>query len=132
MGTELHIFKPGEDAPAGSCWPVFRLMDENGTFRNGLNDAFEFNSSETGASNTLSAASSTSKKISDLKEHPLPKLREYLKKSYPLHVDEIEQNDLLLPGKYAYEDTKSDDTLMRCYTQMVRLREMDNILQNAQ
>lgn len=24
--TELHIFKPGEDAPAGGCWPVFRLM----------------------------------------------------------------------------------------------------------
>lgn len=47
-------------------------------------------------------------------------------------MQEIEQNDLLLPGKYAYSDTKSDDTLMRCYTQMVRLREMDNILQNAQ
>jgi len=130
--TKLKIIKPGEDAPEGGCWPVFRLMDGNGTFRNGLNDGFEFHSSHSGESHGSSFNSSTMEKIPDSEEHSLPHLRESLKKMYPLHVNEIEQNALLVPGKYAYEDTKSDNTLLRCYTQMVRLREMDNILQNAQ
>lgn len=45
---------------------------------------------------------------------------------------QFEQNPLLHPAKFEYPDTESTNTLMRAYTLMIRLRQMDSILQNAQ
>ena len=45
---------------------------------------------------------------------------------------DFDQNPLLQPAKYAYPDTASSNTLLRAYTHMIRLRQMDSILQNAQ
>lgn len=102
-----------------------QLQDEDGTFRNGENDGYSFPPS------TIRTQQSSF--LSDLKDDfSLRNLRESLKDAYPLHADEVEQNRLLFPSKYPYADTDSDNTLHRAYTQMVRLREMDKILQNAQ
>jgi 2-oxoisovalerate dehydrogenase E1 component alpha subunit len=59
-------------------------------------------------------------------------LREKLKKETPIHTDIIDQSALLAPSVHPYPDIESQDTLLRAYTHMVRLREMDKILQNAQ
>jgi 2-oxoisovalerate dehydrogenase E1 component alpha subunit len=64
--------------------------------------------------------------------HDLDKLRRTLQLEYPLHAAEFDECSLLLPSKHNYPDTNSDNTLMRAYRQMIRLREMDTILQNAQ
>ena len=65
-------------------------------------------------------------------EHDLHELRTTLKELYPQHAAEFDSNLLLYPSQHNFPDTKSDNTLMRAYRQMVRLREMDTILQNAQ
>jgi 2-oxoisovalerate dehydrogenase E1 component alpha subunit len=62
----------------------------------------------------------------------LDALRAALCEIYPYHEDEFERNRLLLPAKNNYLDTQSTDTLARAHRHMVRLREMDKILQNAQ
>lgn len=62
----------------------------------------------------------------------LENLREELKKTYPNYAAEIDNNALLFPSRHNYADIESNDTLYRAYTQMIRLREMDKILQNAQ
>ena len=60
----------------------------------------------------------------------LHKLQTLLHNKYPLfHFD---QNPLLQSAKYEYPDTASTNTLLRAHTQMIRLRQMDTILQNAQ
>lgn len=51
---------------------------------------------------------------------------------YPAHAAQIDSSTLLRPAQYPYNDTQSTNTLLRAYRQMVRLREMDNILLNAQ
>jgi len=120
--TELRIVTPGEDTPAG-VWPVFRLMDEDGSFRDGTADGFRFakrNDRSHGASHV------------DKGSEALQNLRDELKALYPNHEAEIDGNGLLFPSLHPYADTNSVDTLARAYTQMARLREMDQILQNAQ
>lgn len=62
----------------------------------------------------------------------LDSLRKKLKKDYPRHTHSIDNAALLAPALHSYPDIDSNDTLLRAYTQMVRLREMDKILQNAQ
>lgn len=62
----------------------------------------------------------------------LDELRHSLRKAYPIQAEEIERSGLLQTAKHNYADTQSNDTLLRAYTQIVRLREMDKILQNAQ
>jgi 2-oxoisovalerate dehydrogenase E1 component alpha subunit len=60
----------------------------------------------------------------------LDNLRTLLHRQCPmLHLD---NNPLLQTAKFEYPDTASTNTLMRAYTQMIRLRQMDSILQNAQ
>lgn len=59
-------------------------------------------------------------------------LRQKLKKESPRHAYSIDNTALLAPAEHAYPDVETKDTLLRAYTQMVRLREMDKILQNAQ
>jgi 2-oxoisovalerate dehydrogenase E1 component alpha subunit len=46
--------------------------------------------------------------------------------------EEFEQNVLLQPSKNPFADTNTHNTLTRAYRQMVRLRQMDEILLNAQ
>lgn len=62
----------------------------------------------------------------------LDKLRDKLKQESPHHVYSINQSALLAPSINPYPDTATNDSLLRAYTQMLRLREMDKILQNAQ
>jgi 2-oxoisovalerate dehydrogenase E1 component alpha subunit len=62
----------------------------------------------------------------------LTDLRISLKHTYPNHAGEIEKNRLFRPSKFEYADTNSKDTLERAHRQMVRVREMDTILQNTQ
>lgn len=98
--------------------------DEDGTFRDGRSDGYKF----------------------DRKCHIVPKqdtlraglnplldsLRDKLKTESSYHTNSIDQSALLAPSIYPYPDIESNDSLLRAYTQMVRLREMDKILQNAQ
>ena len=62
----------------------------------------------------------------------LDSLREKLKRAFPRHAYSIDNSALLAPAVHTYPDVDSNDTLLRAYTQMARLREMDKILQNAQ
>lgn len=62
----------------------------------------------------------------------LDQLRETLCSIYPQHAAEFGRNRLLQPAQFNYADIESQDTLARAHRQMVRLREMDTILQNAQ
>ena len=65
-------------------------------------------------------------------EHDLSMLRSTLSSKYPYHFPEINNSILLQPSPTPYADTGSDNTLLRAQRQMIRLRQMDNILQNAQ
>jgi 2-oxoisovalerate dehydrogenase E1 component alpha subunit len=77
----------------------------------------------------MESDSSTPNSASD---HDLHDLRDSLKEMYPLHAHEFDNNELLVPSEHSFPDTQNDNTLMRAYRHMIRLREMDNILQNAQ
>lgn len=116
LTSVLRIVKPGEDAPRGT-WPVFRLMDEHGKFRDPAFDAASFGS-------TL--ASSPSPNQSQGAPQDLAELRAQLQQDYPFHAPEFEASTLLQESPHA------DNTLLKAHRQMVRLREMDTILQNAQ
>ena len=62
----------------------------------------------------------------------LDTLRDKLKQESPHHAHSIDHSALLAPSINPYPDTETNDSLLRAYTQMVRLKEMDKILQNAQ
>jgi 2-oxoisovalerate dehydrogenase E1 component alpha subunit len=62
----------------------------------------------------------------------LAALRTHLAEAYPYQADEVEASGLLYSSDYPFADTKSTNTLLRAHRQMVRLRAMDTILQNAQ
>jgi 2-oxoisovalerate dehydrogenase E1 component alpha subunit len=66
------------------------------------------------------------------KAKDLDALRSLLSKVYPFHQEEFKSCALLHSAKHPFADTKSDNTLLRAHRQMIRLREMDNILLNAQ
>lgn len=124
--SDLHIVDPShEDAPRGT-WPVFRIMDEDGSLRDGKTDAFVFD--ETLLRDTPECEPAPSSGTNEA----LQALRVELKKTFPKHKQEIERNGLLFPSIHDYADIGSNDSLRRAYIQMVRLREMDQILQNAQ
>lgn len=126
--SRLHIVTPKEDTPRG-IWPIFRIMDEDGTFRDGNNDGYE---NEEGTDSKESHANINGG--SDLKRHEsiLSDFRAFLCEQYPNQSSEIERNGLLLPSKSIYADTDSTNTLERLLRHMLRLREMDSIFQNAQ
>lgn len=65
-------------------------------------------------------------------EHDLSTLRSTLSSKYPHHSPEIHSSTLLQPSPIPYADTGSDNTLLRAQRQMIRLRQMDNVLQNVQ
>jgi 2-oxoisovalerate dehydrogenase E1 component alpha subunit len=83
-------------------------------------------------STPLATSASAAASDEDLHDCALSRLRTSLRQAYPNHAEEIERNGLFRPAKYNYADTNSTDTLERAHRQMVRLREMDTILQNTQ
>jgi len=101
------------------------LQDEDGTFRVPDN--------ETARGGATTIGSSTDEGLS--RRH-LDAFRSFLKERYPIHADEIERSGLFRPARYDYPDMPQDDTskntLLRAHRQMIRLREMDAILMNAQ
>lgn len=116
--TKLHIVTPEEDVPRG-IWPVFRLMDETGYFRDPSMDG-------TDQKRTIpQMASSHTPDLDDLRAH--------LSKIYPFHRREFEHSGLLQSAKHVYPDLEnSRNTLLRAHRQIIRLRTMDTILMNAQ
>jgi 2-oxoisovalerate dehydrogenase E1 component alpha subunit len=126
LTSVLHIVKPGEDVPRGT-WPVFRLMDENGKFRDPADDAARQALPETLPFLQSNLATPQKPNANDLEE-----LRTELQEQYPFHAKEFEASGLLQPSKHPYADTDSKNTLLRAHRQMVRLRGLDTIFQNAQ
>lgn len=133
--SRLHIVTPKEDTPRGT-WPIFRIMDEDGTFRDGSNDGYQHDDAQTLESPSTGRSVNGSEndgKISEKNHDPsLSAFRDYLCKMYPNHSSTIQQNGLFLPSKFEYVDTNSRDTLKRLLRHMLRLREMDSVFQNAQ
>jgi len=111
--SELKIVLPHEDVPSG-IWPVFRMMDESGNFRQ-IDTARHTN---------------TSKFLPP--KGDLSELKSALTLQYPHFAEHFESSTLLQASKHAYPDTQSDNTLLRAHRQMIRLRKMDTILHNAQ
>mmetsp|Transcript_8862 Transcript_8862/g.18409 ORF Transcript_8862/g.18409 Transcript_8862/m.18409 type:complete len:624 (-) Transcript_8862:192-2063(-) len=116
---ELKIVKPGEDTPSG-IWPVFRMMDEDGHFRQ-----------ESGPIGLQAVP----------QKHDLDQLRSSLLVQNPQYSREIHSCSLLHPSKHVYPDMPKDNdtstkiqknSLLRAHRQMIRLRKMDTILHNAQ
>lgn len=62
----------------------------------------------------------------------IDEFRAFLSHANPHQAHEINQSGLLLASKHPYADTKSNNTLLRAHRQIVRLRQMDDILLNAQ
>jgi 2-oxoisovalerate dehydrogenase E1 component alpha subunit len=153
--SRLHIVTPDEDTPRGT-WPVFRLMvrrssnprlgeagstrdrffpysltrassfssqDENGTFRE-ADDAAE---AAVRADARGGVPTNQNPKRDDLEG-----LRAFLCQSHPHHANEFAESGLLQPAKFEYADVPTRNTLYRALRQMIRLKEMDHILLNAQ
>jgi len=106
--SDLHLVTPEEDTPAG-IWPVFRMMDENGRLRHDSGLA--------------------TKKFPS---QDLEALRSHLVGRHPKFASELSNSALLCEAKHEYTDVPTRNTLLRAYRNMVRLREMDGILLNAQ
>lgn len=121
LTTVLHIVKPSEDVPRG-IWPVFRLMDDTGRFRDPAFDAARKDMQE--APTFAALAPAMQPLAQDLRE-----LRTKLQQQYPFHAKEFEQCTLLHESKHPYADTDSKNTLVRAHRQVIRMREMDIIFQ---
>lgn len=102
------------------------LEDENGRFRDGSKDGYKFDE------DNLAKETSRTSPSSVCGDSSLDSLRATLCEMYPCQREEFDKNGLLFSAKNNYLDTQSTDTLARAHRQMVRLREMDKILQNAQ
>lgn len=102
--------------------------DENGEFRDPAWDDRKYNQ-ETSSRNTTSVDVADS---IDQKPDELAMLRDTLMKEYPFQVSEFQASGLLRSATHPFVDTGSTNTLLRAYRHIVRLREMDTILQNAQ
>eukprot|EP00574_Skeletonema_japonicum_P003620 CAMPEP_0201716024 /NCGR_PEP_ID=MMETSP0593-20130828/2088_1 /ASSEMBLY_ACC=CAM_ASM_000672 /TAXON_ID=267983 /ORGANISM="Skeletonema japonicum, Strain CCMP2506" /LENGTH=543 /DNA_ID=CAMNT_0048205701 /DNA_START=219 /DNA_END=1850 /DNA_ORIENTATION=- len=123
--SEMRVMKPGEDTPSG-IWPVFRIMDESGSFRQ------PDNSRHTNVS-----------KIIPSKHHDLLQLQSALTIQYPHFKHHLMSSRLFQSSKNPYpdmplkkevqeEESDAKNTLLRAHRQMHRLRQMDTILHNAQ
>jgi len=111
--SELKIVLPGEDAPSG-IWPVFRMMDESGNFRQ-----------------KDTARHTNTPKILPAKDD-LSELQSALLSQHPHFAEHFRSCSLLQRAPRDYPDTRSSNTLLRAHRQMIRLRKMDTILHNAQ
>jgi 2-oxoisovalerate dehydrogenase E1 component alpha subunit len=59
-------------------------------------------------------------------------LRDKLSNIFPFQAHEINSSGLLRTASNPYPDTNSNNSLLRAHRQLIRLRMMDTILQNAQ
>jgi 2-oxoisovalerate dehydrogenase E1 component alpha subunit len=100
------------------------LQDEDGSFRDGSTDGYIH---EKGIEEDMATVA-----LHQEGDSALDQLRETLCIDHPHLAEEFMRNRLLHPAKFDYADTRSKDTLARAHRQIVRLREMDTILQNAQ
>lgn len=118
---------------------LVRTQDEDGSFRDGTNDGYTYAHGQeswdqqqeplVGVSTTSTPTTPSSSRNGN---SSLDDFREMLVESYPQHKTELDRSALLQTAQNNYADTQSTDTLARAHRQMVRLREMDKILQNAQ
>ena len=133
IDSKIHIISPNDDTPRG-IWPAFRMMvglpgrtivhsvlltltlafatinkDEDGRFRE-----------------------STGSPLPTIENESLTTLRNVLVQRYPSYINEFSQNPLLQPSEHDYPDIATKNTLLRAHQQIIRLREMDVILQNVQ
>mmetsp|Transcript_10353 Transcript_10353/g.21564 ORF Transcript_10353/g.21564 Transcript_10353/m.21564 type:complete len:553 (+) Transcript_10353:2-1660(+) len=133
--SRLHIVTPKEDTPRG-VWPIFRMMDEDGTFRDGSNDGYhnedEILSNDSFVNTRLNGSKINGGANGNKHESILSGFRGFLREQYPNQASEIERNGLLSPSKSVFADTDSKNTLDRLLRHMLRLREMDSIFQDAQ
>jgi len=67
-----------------------------------------------------------------MKEGDLGALRTHVMQHHPFLGSEFSRNPLLQPADNDYPDLATKNTLLRAHRQIVRLREMDSILQSAQ
>lgn len=65
-------------------------------------------------------------------ETNLESFRNFLCETYPQHTEEFRKNGLLELAKTPYTDTGSRHSLLRAHRHIMRLRQMDMILMNAQ
>jgi len=119
--TKLKIVSPQEDPPRG-IWPVYRLMDEDGEFRDPTFDNMD---------RTTPFSPSFTKERAGADEN-LESFRNFLCETYPHHAAEFRKSRLLELAKTPYVDTGSRHSLLRAHRQIMRLRQMDMILMNAQ
>jgi hypothetical protein len=101
------------------------LQDENGQFRDPSMDGKE-------GRRPMSSPFARNKSNDDNDDHNLDDLRSFLIKQHPHHQQELERSGLLQAARHPFTDTNSNNTLLRAHRQLVRLREMDYILLNAQ
>lgn len=104
---------------------VVIVQDESGDFRDPSRDGSEHDQSRPTALRQFSR-----KPTQDIDD--LAALRSHLADAYPYQASEVEASGLLQSSNHVFADTNSTNTLLRAHRQMVRLRAMDTILQNAQ
>lgn len=145
--SELSIVKPNDDAPSG-IWPVYRIMDEDGTFRTDNEYAYKHSSSyhhyNRNGPNTYEEVRNNAQKQNDIFA-----LKNKLLRQFPNHAHAIRSSNLFQTNDdnmyKSYAETSSsigeskistqndkNVTLLRAHRIMTRLREMDDILLNAQ
>lgn len=136
ISSKLRLIDPKrEDIPSG-IWPVFRLMDENGRIRTSEKDAYKFHVDTLTKEGFRHPRKEAGDSSSD-NDRNINALRKDLIEQYPQHQSIFEYSDLFHPSPTSYTDISHDgeeskNTLLRCHRIMTRLREMDNILLNAQ
>lgn len=101
------------------------VQDESGDFRDPAWDGKEHSHSRPPGLQLVSKSRTHAK-------DDLAALRSNLAEEYPYQAAEVEASGLLHSSDHPFADTKSTNTLLRAHRQMVRLRAMDTILQNAQ
>lgn len=150
--SELHIVKPSDDAPPG-LWPVYRIMDENGSFRNNNNDGFSFLKEEDNDDpsnlSQQNIGETYDSNHTNNKQNDIFALKNKLSQQYPQHKHTIQSSHLFQTSNdnqyKSYAETSSSINesqisnqndrnciLLRAHRVMARLRQMDDILLNAQ
>jgi len=168
--SELKIVKPNDDAPNG-IWPVYRIMDENGTFRTNINDGYQ--NMEQQQAEQPSYSGDEDYDGYDHNDKSINALKHQLIKDHPQHGQSIQSSLLFHTTAYAstqyyksfaetfssvHKRTNSSSTstnnnttssttsvdskeeeidnsnslLLRAHRIMTRLRQMDDVLLNAQ
>jgi hypothetical protein len=134
-GKQQLIFIKKVIITPGSFLKYFHVSkDENGTLRNSRHDGYNFgNSMVKGNESSLNPPQTP--RNDHASNDSIDSMRESLLEKYPDHKHFITQSDLFRPSSKSYFDVPEDESrnvLLRCHRMMTRLREMDDILLNAQ